>query len=108
MDSAEPQAPMEESQAGARAADYATTERLIIRNANLDIVVQDTEETVDNLNAMAEELGGYVIESNLQQYEEGMEARLRIRVPADSLDTALNRIRELAACATSRRPRSGC
>jgi hypothetical protein len=96
MDSAEPQAPMEESQAGARAADYATTERLIIRNANLDIVVQDTEETVDNLNVMAEELGGYVIESNLQQYEEGMEARLRIRVPADSLDTALNRIRELA------------
>jgi hypothetical protein len=96
MDSAEPQAPMEESEAGARAADYATTERLIIRNANLDIVVQDTEETVDNLNVMAEELGGYVIESNLQQYEEGMEARLRIRVPADSLDTALNRIRELA------------
>jgi hypothetical protein len=87
---------MEESEAGARAADYATTERLIIRNANLDIVVQDTEETVDNLNVMAEELGGYVIESNLQQYEEGMEARLRIRVPADSLDTALNRIRELA------------
>ena len=96
MDSAEPQAPMEESEAGARAADYATTERLIIRNANLDIVVQDTQEMVDNLNAMAEELGGYVIESNLQQYEEGMEARLRIRVPADSLDTALNRIRELA------------
>lgn len=96
MDSAEPAAPMEESEAGGGAADYAATERLIIRNANLDIVVQDTEAVVDEIDAMAEELGGYVIESNLNQYQEGMRARLRIRVPADSLDTALERIRELA------------
>jgi hypothetical protein len=96
MDSAGAEAPMEESEAGARGANYAATERLIIRNANLDIVVKDTEAAVDEINAMAEELDGYVIESNLQQYQEGMQARLRIRIPADSLDTALERIRKLA------------
>jgi uncharacterized lipoprotein YehR (DUF1307 family) len=96
MDGTGAEAPMEESEAGTRAANFAATERLIIRNANLDIVVQDTEEAVDEINAMAEELGGFVIESSLQQYQEGMRARLRVRVPAESLDTALEQIRELA------------
>jgi len=95
-DSAGAEAPMEESASAPQPANGAATERLIIRNADLDIVVQDTEAAVDELNAMADELGGYVIESNLNQYQEGMRARLRIRVPADSLDTALERIHELA------------
>jgi hypothetical protein len=96
MEGAAFEAPREESASSAPVADYASIERLIIRNADLDIVVEDTEEAVDEIDAMAEELGGYVIESNLQQYQEGMQARLRIRVPADSLDTALERIRDLA------------
>lgn len=96
MEDAAFEAPREETASSAPAADYAATERLIIRNADLDIVVEDTEEAVDEIDAMADELGGYVIESNLQQYQEGMRARLRIRVPADSLDTALERIRDLA------------
>jgi hypothetical protein len=81
---------------GATAADYAATERLIIRDANLDIVVRDTEDAVDRIDALAEELGGFVIESNLNEYQEGMRAYLRLRVPAESLDTALERIRDLA------------
>jgi hypothetical protein len=81
---------------GAGGADYAATERLIVRNASLDIVVRDTEEAVDQIDALAEELGGFVIESNLNEYREGMRAHLRLRVPAESLDTALERIRDLA------------
>jgi hypothetical protein len=96
MEDAEFEAPREESASSAPVADYPSAERLIIRNADLDIVVQDTEGAVDEITAMAEEMGGYVIESNLQHYQEGMRARLRIRVPADSLDTALDRIHELA------------
>jgi hypothetical protein len=86
----------EPSESGARAADYAATERLIIRNASLDIVVRDTEDAVDQIDALAEELGGFVIESNLNEYQEGMRAYLRLRVPAEELDTALERIRDLA------------
>lgn len=76
--------------------DDAVTERLIIRNAMVDIVVQDTEETVAQITAMADELGGYVIESRLRSFEEGVRAYLRIRVPAESLDVALDRVREQA------------
>jgi hypothetical protein len=87
------EAPREPSAGG---ADYAATERLIIRDASLDIVVRDTEDAVDQIDALAEELGGFVIESNLNEYQEGMRAYLRLRVPAERLDTALERIRELA------------
>ncbi len=89
------EAPMEEA-AGGGAADYSAAERLIIRNATLDIVVDDTEEAVEDIDGLAEELGGYVIESSLRKYEEGVSGHLRIRVPAESLDTALERIRDLA------------
>jgi hypothetical protein len=88
--------PAEPGESGARAADYAATERLIIRNASLDIVVLDTEGAVDQIDALAEELGGFVIESNLNEYQGGMRAYLRLRVPAETLDTALERIRDLA------------
>lgn len=84
------------SQPGSRAADYAATERLIIRNASLDVVVPDTEEAVDEINELADELGGYVVESNVYKYQEGLRAHLSLRVPAESLDGALARIRELA------------
>lgn len=96
MDEAEAEAPKEETASGAGETDYADTERLIIRNASLDIVVRDTEEAVDEIDALTGELEGYVVESNLRKYEEGMRANLRIRVPAESLDSALERIRDLA------------
>ena len=93
-----PREPTDEGvgESGARAADYAATERLIIRDASLGIVVRDTEEAVDEIDALAEELGGFVIESNLNEYQEGVRAYLRLRVPAETLDTALERIRDLA------------
>jgi len=92
----EMEAPAEEPRAPGRAADPAVTERLIIRNATLDIVVRDTDEAVGEISAMTEELGGYIIESSLRSYQEGVRAYLRIRVPAESLNRALERIREQA------------
>jgi len=81
---------------GGQAGDFQAIERLIIRNANLDIVVRDTESAVDEVNNLAEELGGYVIESSISEYQEGKEAYLRLRVPADRLDQALDQIYGLA------------
>ena len=91
-----PEEPAGSADTGGRPADAATIERLIIRNANLEIVVRDTESVVDEVNALAEELGGYVIESTISEYQEGKRANLRVRIPAEDLDQALNRIRDLA------------
>jgi len=91
------QAEMEAGAAPASgAADHARIERLIIRDAWLDLVVPDTEATLDEINDLVDELGGYIVESNLNQYQEGLQAYVRFRVPAESLDAALKRIRSLA------------
>jgi hypothetical protein len=78
------------------AADYASVEHLIIRNASLSLVVPDTEAAIEEINDMVDELGGYVVESNVYQYQEGMQASVMLRIPAESLDTALEQIRDLA------------
>jgi len=78
------------------AADYTTVERLIIRNAWLDLVVPDTETALGEVNDLVGELGGYIVESNLNRYQEGLQAYVTLRVPAESLDVALERIRGLA------------
>jgi len=71
-------------------------ERLIIRNASLDIVVSDTDEAVDEISAMVEEFGGYVVDSTRYQYQEGTQATVTLRIPVESLDEALSRIRDMA------------
>lgn len=81
---------------GYGAADYSSVERLIIRNGSLNLVVPDTETALDEINDLVDELGGYVVESNMYQYQERMQASVILRVPAESLDTALERIRDLA------------
>ena len=73
------------------------TERLVIKNANLSVVVDDAAKSMDRLSAMAEEMGGFVVSAQLYQYEldGGVEiprASITIRVPAEKLDEALTRI----------------
>lgn len=77
-------------------ANEATVERLVVRDASLSLVVEDTAEAVDAINAMAAEMGGYIVESSVYQYQEGQRASVRLRIPASSLDAALDRVRDLA------------
>jgi len=74
----------------------AAVERLVIRTADLDLIVPDTEEALDQIQALAEELGGYVVSLNTYQYQEGVQATVTFRVPAESFDQALDRVRDLA------------
>jgi hypothetical protein len=85
------------AESGAGVGEYAAIERLIIRDASLSLVVPDTEAALDEINDLVDELGGYVVESNTYQYQEGQRASVRFRIPAESLDVALDRIRDLAS-----------
>lgn len=86
----------EEVASAAGSTDGPAVERLIIRNASLSVVVPDTEEAVDEIQDLVEDLDGYVVSSRLEQYQEGWEASMTLRIPAESLDQALERVRELA------------
>jgi hypothetical protein len=73
-------------------------ERLVIRNASLDLVVADTEAALDAVGDLVDELGGYIVESNAYKLQEGFKAHVTFRVPAASLYVNLQaRLRHLEA-----------
>jgi hypothetical protein len=76
-----------------------STERLVIQNADLSLVVKDPKKEMETIAKMAQELGGYVVSSNLYQNyapngETVPEATLTIRVPAPKLNDALDTIKK--------------
>ncbi len=73
-----------------------TTERMIIRRASLDLIVRDTRQALGEIEKLAKEMGGYVTSLNTYQYERGETASVTLRVPAERLDAALERLRGLA------------
>jgi len=74
--------------------------RLVIRNADLAIVVKDPKASMAEITKLAEEMGGFVVSSNLYQSYYGPnntevpEATITIRVPVEKLDEALSSIKD--------------
>ncbi|MBI5952617.1 MAG: DUF4349 domain-containing protein [Chloroflexi bacterium] len=80
-------------------ASAASVERLVIQNADLAIVVSDVEGRMKNIQVMAQQMGGFVVSSNLgQSYtRDNIQvpvAQITIRVPAEQLDKALEQIKK--------------
>jgi hypothetical protein len=76
----------------------ADTDRLVIKNADLSLVVDDTNAVVDKISRMAEELGGYVVSANVYQSQLAnnvpvLRGNITIRVPAEKLNQALETIK---------------
>lgn len=73
-------------------------ERIVIKNASLSIAVENPAENLGAVTKLADELGGFVVSSNLYKttLPSGLEvpqANITIRVPAERLDEALTRIK---------------
>jgi hypothetical protein len=76
-----------------------SVERIVIKNADLAIVVSDVEGRMKNIQVMAQQMGGYVVSSNLYQsytndYVEVPEAQIVIRVPSEKLEEAMDQIKK--------------
>jgi hypothetical protein len=74
------------------------TDRIILRDASLSLVVSDPAQTVAEITAIAAETGGWVVNSTtttstLDSSGEVTSASITIRVPADRLDEILERIK---------------
>lgn len=77
----------------------SSTNRLVIENADISIVVSDVETRMKDIQIMAQQMGGYVVSSNLYRnytsnYVEVPEAQVVIRVPSVKLDDALTAIKK--------------
>ena len=83
-----------------QSASNVVTERLVIQNVDMSIVVPDPEARMDEIADMAVAMGGFVVSSNLYQSSYGPneiivpEARMTVRVPSERLDEALETIKE--------------
>jgi hypothetical protein len=86
--------------AGSTAAGEAVTtpseERMIVRTADLSLVVKDTEGYVAQVKDIVGGLGGYVVTVNLWRDQEQLRGSITVRVPAESLDDALVKFKGLA------------
>lgn len=70
--------------------------RMIVRSAEMRVIVADTGKAVSEATRSAEAVGGYVAGSQVWRDGELLRARLTLRVPADKLTIALAQIRALA------------
>ena len=71
--------------------------RLIIRTADMSIVVKDTEEAMATITQMVEENGGWVVSSSVFQYSENAKTgNMTVRIPAEGFQSALDAIRGMS------------
>jgi Domain of unknown function (DUF4349) len=71
--------------------------RIVIKNAREELVVDAPDKSMEAIGRMAEEMGGFVVAANMYQsyLENGQEvprASITVRVPAERLNEALERI----------------
>jgi hypothetical protein len=74
-------------------------ERKVIQSADLAIVVNDPQTRMTEISKMAQDMGGYVVSSNLYQTSTSLgkqvpEATIVVRVPAEKLDEALASVKK--------------
>ena len=76
---------------------WAETERMIVRTASMSMVVEDTDEALRELHALAKLHDGYIADSNRWLVDDDTPmANVTLRVPAESLDEVLDVIRGMA------------
>ena len=87
--------------AGDGAADSVVETRQIIANANISLVVAQTEAAMAGVEQIATDLGGYLSDVDISKGRYGQTEELRgsmtLRVPSDSLEEALERLQALAS-----------
>lgn len=71
-------------------------ERLIIRNGDLSITVENTEETLDAIAELTNSSGGWVVTSSSRQYGESLHGSINIRFPAEQFDNMINQVQDMA------------
>ena len=71
-------------------------DRMIVRTAQLSLVVKDSEASLGQIKAIVQGLEGYVVDSSMWRQEDQLRGTVTVRVPAEALDEALSRFKALA------------
>ncbi len=99
-----PEMEMVEVEGGRSGTASLPEQRMIVYNGVLDLVVKDTVATQEEIGALVDELEGFILTSESYQQGEGLlRINMTLRVPADSFNTAMARLRDLALDVTHER-----
>jgi len=99
---AAPRAPEEAyKESGAGVLPSTAEERMIVRNGDMSLVVEDVTDARNEIAQLAVRLGGWVVSSQISGEEEEMRGWISIRVPDETFDQALTELRGLAVRITS-------
>jgi hypothetical protein len=71
-------------------------ERLIIKNGEMRLLVEDTDIAVDRISQIAIDNGGYVLSSQTWSVNEGKSGTVVIAVRAENFETTFRRLRDIA------------
>lgn len=76
-----------------------TQERVILRNAEMRVSVENAADTVNQISTMADEMGGWIVSANTSvstnvNGDEFTTGNVTVRVPAERFEDALAQIRE--------------
>jgi len=83
---------------------YAPTDssdRMVVKNASIAMLVNDVVDTETKITSHVESVGGYVVTSNISRPTESPYSTMSLRIPSDSLDSALDFFNSLSVKVTS-------
>ncbi len=69
--------------------------RMVIKNADLELLVQDSELALDRVTQLAADFGGYIISAQTWQQGDLTHATLRLGIPSVAFESALNQLRAI-------------
>lgn len=72
------------------------TDRKVIQESNLSLLVSNVREVQDQIIQTAESLGGYMVNTNLNNPQDAPTANLVVRIPSTKLRAALDQFRGMA------------
>ncbi len=88
--------PSSQSAAG-RTQEGALTQRKVVKNGSLSLLVGQAEDVAEKIQGVAASLGGFVTSSNIYEVSSGIKSGIvTIRVPASRFDEAIAGIKKLA------------
>lgn len=67
--------------------------RMVIKNADLQLLVEDADASLSRLTQMAADMGGYIISSQTEQRGDYVYANAQIAVPSAQFEATLNQLR---------------
>ncbi len=69
--------------------DVLREDRMIVRSAYQSAVVEDVQDSVNELHALAERVNGFIVSSDISGLEHNPHATVSMRFPSESFDTVI-------------------